>query len=446
MRCAQNTALGGLLALALLGLGCGDKAPVTAPSEPVDGAAKLTMSGTRAGGYKPVRASRQKLIDDFGLQTLGPIPYPPDNAYNPDRVALGRLLFFDPILGGEKDVSCGTCHHPDFAFADFRQFGAGTSGEGLGPDRQVSFSALTGDEVLLEPRNSPTVFNTAFNADETGRPSHLGVQFLDGRVNGLEVQATKPIGSRVEMRGDAYAEEAALDSVIARLRAIPEYVELFRQAFPQEAQAAAGAAVIDSSTYGRAIAAYERELVTRDSPYDRFVAGDETALNNEQKRGMVLFFTKAKCGACHAGPMFSDFRFVVQGVPQEGEGKGVIPGDDTGREEFTLDTADRYAFRTLTLRNIELTAPYMHDGVFATLEEVVRFYNDGAQPRHPAVTDDMMDPVLTQPLGLTAEEIGAVVAFMEALTDPGRALDPLLLEVPEEVPSGLPPVFGLRAR
>ncbi len=126
-------------------------------------------------------------------------------------------------------------------------------------------------------------------------------------------------------------------------------------------------------------------------------------------------------------------------------GKDVIAGDDTGREEFTLDPADRYAFRNLTLRNIALTGPYMHDGVFSTLAEVVQFYNNGAQPRHPAVSDDMLDPVLNQPLGLTQTEVEAVVEFKRSLTDPGTALEPLLMTVPEEVPSGLPPVFGARA-
>ena len=427
---------------------CSDRERLAAPSEETQptGAAKLTVSSTTAGGYAPIRQSREALIAEFNLQVLGPTPYPPNNAYNPDRVELGRLLFFDPILGGEKDVACGTCHHPDLAFADGRQFGAGTSGVGLGADRLVSVSALSGEIIDLEPRNSPTVFNAAFNADENGQPSHLGLQFLDGRVKGLEEQATKPITSREEMRGDAYEELATLDTVIARLRDIPEYVDLFAQAFPEEAAQVEGAAVIDSSTYGRAVAAYERELVTRNSAYDRYVEGDENALTQVEKRGMVLFFTKAKCGVCHNGPMFSDYRFIVQGVPQEGGGKAVIPGDDTGREEHTLEAEDRYAFRTLTLRNIELTAPYMHDGVFATLEEVVRFYNDGAQPRHPAVTDDMMDPDLVQPLGLTDEEVSSVVAFMEALTDPGTMLDPTLLEVPETVPSGLTPVFGLRAQ
>ena len=135
---------------------------------------------------------------------------------------------------------------------------------------------------------------------------------------------------------------------------------------------------IDSSTYGRAIAAFERELVTRNSPYDRYVMGDDNALSAMQQRGLELFFTKAKCAVCHNGPLFSDFRFVVQGVPQEGTGKSLLPGDDFGREEHTKNPVDRYAFRTPALRNVELTPPYMHDGVFETLEEVVHFYNDGA--------------------------------------------------------------------
>jgi cytochrome c peroxidase len=305
----------------------------------------------------------------------------------------------------------------------------------------------------LEPRNTPTVFNVAFNADENGNPSHRGIQFMDGRVNGLEELVDKPIADRVEMRGDAYpgtdeeAAEAALDSVIARLLAIPEYVQRLRDAFPIEAaevDSGIRASIIDSSTYARGISAYVRELVTRNSPYDRYVKGDDNALDDIQKKGLELFFTKAKCATCHSGPMFSDFGFIVQGVPQEGTGKKVIPGDDTGREEHTKNPADRYAFRTLSLRNVELTPPYMHDGVFETLEEVVRFYNDGAQPRHPNVTDDMLDPTLIEPLGLTDGEINALVEFMKALTDAGSALPSFLVTVPEIVPSGLMPVFGVR--
>jgi cytochrome c peroxidase len=390
------------------------------------------------------------LRNRFGLETLGPIPYPPDNPPRQERIALGRLLFFDPILGGEKDVACGTCHHPDFAFADRRQFGAGASGRGLGPSRVVSSSAIPPhDPIQLEPRNTPTCFNTAFNLDESGTPSHDGLQFWDGRAAGLEVQATMPITSRVEMAGDAYPGDVALDSVLARLQEIPEYEALFANAFPEVA--ARGTSAIDSSTYSRSIAAYERELVTRNSAYDRFVNGEDEALSPLQKQGLELFFGKALCSDCHSGPMFTDFTFVVQGVPQEGTGKDVISGDDTGREEHTGNPADRYAFRTPTLRNVELTPPYMHDGVFHTLDEVVRFYNDGALPRHPQCLDSELDERLVDAngqakvLGLTEDEIAALVSFMEGLTDPGTALDPMLLTVPATVPSGLTPVFGLDA-
>ncbi|MFC1715851.1 cytochrome-c peroxidase [Candidatus Poribacteria bacterium] len=394
----------------------------------------------------------EELIANFYLQSLGPTPYPHDNPPVQERIELGRLLFFDPILSGEKDVSCATCHHPDFAFADGRELPVGVSGVGLGPDRTISSSAITGIPITLTPRNAPTVFNTAFNADESGIPSHSGFQFWDGRVKGLEEQAKKPITSRVEMRGDAYpgtdeeAAAAAMDYVLERLRGIPEYVRLFRLAFPEEAaqvDAGISSSVIDPDTYSRAIAAYERELVTRNSPYDDYVNGNADALTGVQKDGLELFFTKGRCSNCHNGPMFSDFRFTVAGAPQEGPGKKIVPGDDTGLEEHTGNPTDRYAFRNPTLRNVELTAPYMHDGVFQTLEEVVEFYNEGCMPRHNAIANDMLDPALREPLGLTDEEMTAIVEFMRSLTDPGIALDPLLLTVPSEVPSTLTPVFGI---
>lgn len=383
----------------------------------------------------------------FELEPVGSVPYPPDNTRNPDRIELGRLLFFDPILGGEKDVACGTCHHPKFTFADGRQFGAGTSGVGLGPDRTVSRSSVTGDSIHLEPRNSPTVLNAAFNGLGSSESSHIGLQFWDGRVEGLEEQATKPITSRVEMRGDAYSQETAQDSVMKRLRSIEGYRRWFREAFPvvaSELDAGRRDALIDLDTYGRALAAYERELVAVNSPYDRWLAGDDDAMTELQKVGLELFFTKAKCAACHSGPMFSNFEFIVNGVPQVGVGKDTISGDDTGREEHTRDSADRYAFRTPTIRNVELTAPYMHDGVFETLDEVVHFYNAGARPRHREITDDMLPDVLREPLGLTMDEVNALVAFMKALTDPGTEIPERLLTVPDSVPSGLEPVFGVR--
>ncbi len=410
------------------------------------------LSGCSDDDTTIVQTEPDPLRGRFNLQPLGAIPYPPDNPPTQERILIGKLLFFDPILGGEKDVSCATCHHPDFAFADMRQLPVGVGGTALGPWRFAGNSRITGDPVGFTPRNAPTCFNTAFNADESGLATHEGFQFWDGRVKSLEVQATKPITSRVEMRGDAYpgtdeeAAAAALDSVLNRLRGIPEYVAMFRQAFPLESaewDEGLREHVIDSATYGMSIASYERELVTRNAAYDRYVAGNDHALTNPQKRGLELFFTKAKCAACHSGPMFSDYRFIVQGVPQEGPGKDLVPGDDLGRAEHTLSMSDAYGFRTPTLRNVELTPPYMHDGVFETLEDVVRFYNSGCQPRHPQCSDADLDSLVVQPLGLTESEILDVAEFMRALTDPGSALPRHLLTVPERVPSGLTPVFGL---
>ena len=376
----------------------------------------------------------------FDLRALGPTSYPPDNPYSSDRVALGRLLFFDPVLSGERDVACGTCHHPDFHFADGRQLAAGVSGVGLGPQRQLSVSAVSGDPVEETLRNAPTVFNAALAADAGGAPTHLAPMFWDGRAVGLEGQALAPIASRIEMRGDAFpgteadAAAVALDSILARLRTIPGYVQRFQDAFPQEA----AGAVVNSSTLSRAVAAYERELVTRNSPFDRFVSGDDDALTAIQKEGLELFFERAKCFVCHQGAMFSSFQYMVTGIPQPGT-------DDTGRERHTALSSDRYAFRVPSLRNVELTAPYMHNGVLSTLEDVVRFYNDGAQPRNSNVSNDMVEVVLQAPLGLNSDEIAALVEFLKALTDPGTEIEPTLLTVPTAVPSGLAPVLGVRA-
>lgn len=418
----------------------------------------MVVSGCSGDG--PVTGSPdERLRQQFNLQGLGETPYPVLNPLISDRVLLGRLLFYDPILSGELDISCGTCHHPDFAFADGRQFGAGTSGIGLGPGRTLSTSRISGHEIREVGRNTPTVLNAAMNGDSEGHPSVIGRQFWDGRAGGLELQAMGPMSARIEMRGDAFetaagdgygsdflTEEMILDSLVRRLRAIPEYDSLFRLAFPIEAVAqdqGVRGSVIDPFSLTRAIAAFERELVTRNSAFDRYVAGDDEALTAGQKKGLEIFHTKARCSACHSGPMFSDFSLVVHGTPQEGNGGGIISGDDLGREEFTRREIDRHAFKTPSLRNAELTAPYMHDGVFETLEMVIDFYNDGCRPRHVAVSDMRLDERLRQPLNLSADERSALIEFIRALSDPGTALDPLLLSIPERVPSGLTPVFGM---
>lgn len=402
----------------------------------------LALAAACGDGAGPDGFDDDELRQRFALAPLGPVPQPPEGRAPAERIQLGRLLFFDPILGGEKDVSCATCHHPAFAFADGRQFSAGVSGAGLGPDRTLAVSAISGQPIGLTPRNSPTVLNAAYNADSLGRPSHLGLQFWDGRATGLEEQARGPITSRSEMAGDAYPGDLARDSVVARLRSIPEYVDRFRTAFPPEAVGATGGDIITMDTYGRALAAYERELVTRRTQFDRYASGDDAALSQQQKRGLELFFTSARCGQCHSGPMFSDFSFRVLGVPQEGSGGTVLQGDDLGREEHTALASDRRAFRTPSLRNVELTAPYMHDGAFSSLDEVIRFYDAGATPRHAGISSSELDPLVSTPLGLSAEDRAALEAFLRALTDAGADIDPSLLTVPPSVPSGLTPVLG----
>lgn len=417
---------------------------------------------TGCGGPVEPLSPDDELRQRLGIEPLAEVVYPADNPRFEPRIALGRLLFFDPVLGGEEDVACGTCHHPAFHFADGRQFGAGVSGVGLGPDRHLGVSAVTGAAIDPAGRNTPTVLNAAFIQYEAGQAgggtTTVAPLFWDGRANGLEAQALIPIGSRSEMRGDAFpgiqfgegylpgSEEAArstVDSILHRVRSQSEYLELFRAAFPNEDPAATS--IVSRSTLSRAIAAYERELVADDSPFDRWLRGEDGALDAEQKAGLELFFGRAQCSSCHNGPMLSSFRYVVSGVPSEGVGFGPVPGDDTGRESSTDNPDDRYRFRVPPLRNVELTAPYMHSGVFATLEEVVRFYNAGSEPRHPFVLDSRLDPRIRDPLGLTDDEMASLVRFLRTLTDPGTGIDPVLLTVPDAVPSGLPPVFGVAA-
>jgi cytochrome c peroxidase len=353
---------------------------------------------------------------------------------------LGRLLFWDPILSGAQDVACGTCHHPDFAYADGRALSLGTGAVGLGPSRRDP----TGDVPVVR-RNSPTVLNVGYNGVERRRrrgggddavtPAALASvnaarapMFWDSRVRSLEAQALEPIKAFDEMRGDAYPERMAVDSVIARLRAIPEYVSLFESAFGT-------GTTIGPAQLGAAIAAFERSLVAMNSPLDRYRAGDRTALTEQQRRGMEEF-DDAGCDRCHEGPMFSDFDHHAEGVAEN----PLVALPDTGR--------GRFRFRTPSLRNIALTAPYMHNGTLATLEDVLEFYDEG-RSRNPNVADrgpqgredDDDDNRQARLSGqfrrvddMSEQEREDIVAFLEALSDP--AFDRV---VPAGVPSGLTP-------
>jgi cytochrome c peroxidase len=361
---------------------------------------------------------------------------------------LGRLLFWDPILSGGQDVACATCHHPDFAYADGRALSLGTGAVGLGPARVDP----TGGGVPVVRRNSPTVLNVAYNGLDQRRRGRRGSDarptqaqlldvdatrapmFWDSRVRSLETQALEPLKAFDEMRGDAYPEEVAVDSVVARVRAIPEYVTLFESAFGPRI-------TIGPERIGAAIAAFERSLVAMSSPLDRFRAGDSTALTPQQRRGLEEF-DDAGCDRCHEGPMFSDFDHHAEGVADH----PVVAVPDSGR--------GRFRFRTPTLRNVALTAPYMHNGTLATLEDVLRFYDEG-RSRNPNVVDrrrrggeDEDDDDregngsrIAQLSGqfrrvddMSDREMADIIAFLEALSDPGFDRT-----VPARVPSGLPP-------
>lgn len=348
-------------------------------------------------------------------------PAPSDNPTTADKVRLGELLFFDPIISGEKDVSCATCHHPGFGFSDGRDLPIGVGGRGLGPDRVDAVA----DDIGLVPRNSPSVINTAFNGMQPGGsvdPANAPM-FWDNRAVSLENQAQGPPTSFIEMRGHAFAAEVALDSVVARLQNIREYRELFRRAFPRSP----GINILQVS---QAIAAYERTIIAPNAPFDQFVRGDEQALNEQQKAGL-LAFANAGCGACHSGPMFSDWQLHTLGVPEHPQ----------------LDSPDRgingdFAFRTPTLRNLSVTGPYFHNGTSGTLRDVVQFYlgaqraaRDGNPGQfNPNVTQ--LDPLLAEQR-LRREDVEEVVAFLESLNDPN-----FNQSVPNRVPSGLP-VGGL---
>ncbi|MGH7664336.1 MAG: cytochrome-c peroxidase [Gemmatimonadaceae bacterium] len=364
---------------------------------------------------------------------LAPLPSEPprpiDNPYNAARVELGHTLFFDPIISGPQDVACSTCHLPRVAFADGRQFPVGAGATGLGPER-----TMPSPPPLREmPRNSPSMLNVGLFGRMTPEPSINGTMFWGANAFGLEDQTLNPIAADNELRGLTFSKADARDSVILRLRSIPEYVALFAAAYPEltESGPASPERMITATTLRRALAAYVRELVTPDAPLDAYLSGDDNALSDEQEEGLELFIGKANCSACHTGALLSDFTPHVLGVRQDGLGRDTTPGDDLGWGEHG---GTPYAFRTPPLRQIALTAPYFHAGTAETLEDVIRFKNL-ARSEHERVPASALDRYMV-PLALSDDEIGSLIAFLEALTDSTTILQPLFL-APAAVPSGL---------
>jgi cytochrome c peroxidase len=355
-------------------------------------------------------------------------PRPAENPLMPDRVGLGHLLFFDPVLSGAQDLACSTCHLPGFAFADGRQFSVGAGGHGLGPERTMPEPPLR-----PMPRNTPTVFNAGLYGRSGTAPTVNGMMFWSGGAFGIEDQVLNPISADKELRGLAYPKVVAQDSVLARLRAIPEYVDRFAAAFPEieEVHGRDTNRLITATTLRRALAAYVRELVTPEAPLDRFLRGDASALDAGQRAGLELFIGNAGCVDCHSGPLLSDFQRHVLGTRQDGLGRDTTPGDDLGWGE---SGGTPYAFRTPPLRQVELTAPYFHAGTAVTLDEVIRFKNAGSS-QHPNVPAGDLDP-LARPLGLSDGEIADLTSFLEALTD-RATVQGSLFQGPTRVPSGL---------
>ncbi len=355
---------------------------------------------------------------------------PTDNPYLAERVELGHLLFFDPVLSGPRNTACSTCHLPGRAFSDGRQFPAGAGATGIGPSRTDPGPP----PLRLMPRNSPTVFNVGLYGRMSTVPSVNGTMFWGANAFGIEDQVLNPIAADNELRGLAYDKVIAIESVVARLRGTPEYRQRFASAFPDATIDATGdpTRLVTTLRLRRAIAAYLRELVTPRAPVDRYLAGDDAALTTEQRAGLALFIGKANCVACHAGPLFSDFTPHVVGVPQLGIGRDTTPGDDLGWGEHG---GTPYAFRTPPLRFVSRTPPYFHDGAAASLEAVVRFKNAG-RSEAPRIPQTALDPAV-RPLGLSEEEIARLVSFLRALDDTITTTGPLF-RAPTRVPSGLP--------
>jgi cytochrome c peroxidase len=287
---------------------------------------------------------------------LASVPVPPNNPMTSDKILLGKKLYFDTRLSSDNTISCASCHDPSLGWSD------------KGP-------TSTGINKQLGGRRSPPVSNAAY----------LPLQFWDGRAATLEDQAKGPIENPVEM-GNTHL------IMIRTLEDIPGYVEEFQQVF--------GSTPITIDQVADAIATFERTVVTTDSPFDRFVSGDASALTPLEKKGLEIFNGKGHCTACHWGGHFSDGRFHNVGARQTGPQK-----TDDGRFAVTKNPKDKGAFKTPTSRDVALRAPYLHSGSEKTLEELVEFYNKGGG------NDPNLDPMMV-PLGLSKQEVKALVAFI----------------------------------
>lgn len=376
---------------------------------------KIKVLGTLVlAGFLLIRCSRKDATASLpdGLSALPlSITSPIDNPQTNARIGLGRQLFWDPILSGNKDVACASCHHPSLGYGDGLDLSIGVNGVGLGSTRHF----ISPNTIPFARRNAMGIVNTAFNSEGKDGICNpvTAAMFFDSRTQSLEAQSLEPLKTLEEMRGADINSTAILDTVIFRLKNNPQYVQGFAQAF-------GGSDPVNSQNLGKAIASFERTLIANHSPFDEYARGNTSALSATQIQGMQAF-VKNGCNNCHNGPMFSDYQLHVLGVPDNAK-----QGTDGGAN-------GAYQFRTPSLRNLTYTAPYMHSGVFPTLQAVLNFYGP-AGDRHsqnPHVGDAQMDSQLHH---LDRGDINAILSFLEALNDKGFDQT-----IPASVPSGLKP-------
>jgi cytochrome c peroxidase len=303
-------------------------------------------------------------IPSFATTYLGNMLVPPTNPLTAEGILLGRKLFYEKMLSNDLSMSCASCHIQENAFNDPKQFSQGTNG-------------AFGD------RNAMSIINLGFSPQ----------LFWDGRRNSIEEQAHDPVTNNTEMRNN-------WSTVVQRLQADKNYPSLFFYAF--------GSYTIDSNLVTKAIAQFERTMLSFNSPFDNFFyGGDTTLLNASQKRGYNLFFGKAECVHCHSGPLLTDNLFKNNGLDN------FIT--DIGYGKTTGKTSDNGKFKVPTLRNIAQSAPYMHDGRFTTLEQVVEHYNSGVIGTSPNLDPDMIP--FTTGLNLSTQEKADLVNFLKTFTD-----------------------------
>ncbi len=302
------------------------------------------------------------IADEKPAATLFKVPsglpeviHPADNPLTAEKVALGAQLYFDPRLSADNTVSCASCHDPAKGWSNGEAVATGVGG-------------------LKGGRSAPTILNTTYQS----------FQFWDGRAGTLEEQALGPIQNPIEMN-------LTLPEAVAKLNAIPGYKSQFKKVFGTE---------VTKEGIAKAIAAFERTVLSGDAPYDRFTAGDAKALSPAAERGRKLFFGAARCSSCHSGPNFTDNAFHNIGVGMAQE------KPDVGRFEHSKIEGDTGSFKTPGLREIAKTAPYMHDGHLKTLEEVVEYYNKGGTP------NGYLDEEIFE-LKLSKEQIADLVTFLK---------------------------------